>query len=138
MSFLRRFTAGFVRLRTGRVFVTVGRLDERLGLFERVLGKVDRVGTHVSDETDRLCAADLHAFIEILCDPHRALGAEAEGTGGLLLQRARGKRRSWALLGFAACDLRYGVRRTVEIGLDLHRQRLVVDNWLALLTGNRG
>ena len=67
----------------------------------------DAVGTHISDEADGF-AADVDAFIKLLRDLHRALGAEAELARGFLLQRRGDERRgrvAFVRLGFDAVDL---------------------------------
>ena len=86
----------------------------------RRLGDARRVGTHVRDETDLpLFAADIDAFVEILRQSHRALGAEAQLLGGFLLQRGRGERRGGILPLLAPLDLGDGeLRPSLEVGED--------------------
>ena len=50
------------------------------------------VRAHIGDEADRI-AADLGALIQVLRDPHRARGREAELARGFLLQRRGDERR---------------------------------------------
>src|SRR5439155_18452902 len=47
--------------------------DDLARLMERALGDVERVGTHIRDETDRRTVADRDAFIELLREDHRLL-----------------------------------------------------------------
>ena len=60
-----------------------------------------RVGTHVGNETDLpVLSPHVDAFVEILRQPHGALGTEAQLFGRFLLQRRRGegRRRIFPLL----------------------------------------
>jgi hypothetical protein len=71
----------------------------------RRFGHTRRVGTHVRDETDAVVAADVDAFVQILREPHGALGAEAQLLGGFLLQRGRGEGGGGVLAPLAPLDL---------------------------------
>src|SRR5579863_2939 len=53
----------------------------------------DRVGTHISDETNRTFFAEFDAFVQALRDHHRALHAETQFARRVLLQLAGGKGR---------------------------------------------
>ena len=67
---------------------------------QRVLREIDRIGTHIGDQADRL-AADLRTLVQLLRRAHRALRGEAELAVGVLLQgrgRERRTRRAAALL----------------------------------------
>ena len=51
------------------------------------------IGTHIGDKTHRAFGSQFDAFIEALRDHHRALDAETQFAGGLLLQGGSDKRR---------------------------------------------
>lgn len=57
------------------------------------LGKAQRVGTHIRDKADRAFAGDIHAFVELLRDAHRAPRRESQTAARLLLQRGGDERR---------------------------------------------
>src|ERR1019366_8782979 len=90
------------------------------------------VGAHVCDETNlALDFPELDAFVEILREPHRALGAEAELLGGLLLKRARLERLRRILAALASLDV--GAVEGLparDVGDDRLRARLVRDERL--------
>ena len=68
------------------------------------LGKAQRVGTHIGDKTDRAFAGDIHAFVELLRDAHRAPRREPQTAARLLLQRGGDERGRRAALALAALD----------------------------------
>ena len=86
MCFLGIFCLGLVGARLGwQCLVAVAFGYKRTQFFQRILCKIDRVGTHVGDQADCI-AANVHAFIQLLCHAHGAAGGEAEFARGLLLQ----------------------------------------------------
>ncbi len=122
MRLLSELAARFVRARFGgqHALGELG-LDVLAGF---VLGNrrdVDRVGSHVGDQTDGFAAADRDAFVQLLSDDHRALGLVAKLAAGFLLQGAGGERRVGVALtlGFLDVDDRPG--RAVEILFDQGR-----------------
>ena len=100
-----RFAIGVEARSVRQVFLAVHHLDvvPRLSGSRRRYAR--RVGAHVRDETYRTLVADLHSLVEILRQSHRALGAEAEFLGRVLLQRAGGEGRGGILSPLAALDL---------------------------------
>ena len=93
VRFLRAALA-LIKIRFGgRVFLAEVIVDEfqRIGL--RLAGDVDRVGTHVGNETDRAFRADVHAFIKLLRDAHRLVGRHPEAARCGLLERTGNERR---------------------------------------------
>ena len=71
---------------------------------ERLFRDAQRIGSHIRDETDRALARDLHAFIELLRDHHRAPRRHIELAGRLLLERRGDERRRRILLFFGIFD----------------------------------
>ncbi len=93
VSFLRVLRLGGISTRLLRhVARAEGLRDRRAGSIDGFRRHLHAVGSHVSDETDRL-AADVHALVQALRDLHRAGRAEAELGGGRLLEARRGERR---------------------------------------------
>ena len=78
--------------------------DQRADLGERLLGEVDRIGAHVGDQTDRT-AAGIDALVQLLGDPHGALGGETHLARGFLLQGRGGERRGGMALALLAFHL---------------------------------
>ena len=112
-----RGTHGFVRfLRVLALgLVDVGLVGQRAGaevarddvaqFAQRIDRQVHRVGAHVADQADGAFLADVHAFVELLRDLHRAARGEAELARGLLLQRRGGERRCRPALALLAGDV---------------------------------
>ncbi len=71
---------------------------------ESLVGKTQRVGSHVGDKADAALVRNFHALIELLGDCHCALRRHAEAARGLLLQRGCDKRGCGGFLLFAALD----------------------------------
>ena len=63
------------------------------GHLDRLAGEVGRVGSHVRDEPYATLTRDIDPFVELLGDPHRAVGRHAQPAAGRLLQSARDERR---------------------------------------------
>src|SRR5204863_2603309 len=101
-----RFSVGIETRAVWQVLLSVHHLDVVAGLNRRRRGNASRVGAHVGDEPHRALVANLHAFVEVLCEPHRALGTEAELLGGVLLERAGGERRRRILSALATLYFR--------------------------------
>ena len=81
-------------------------LDRLAGVGDRFGRHLDAVGSHISDEADRL-AAELDALVKLLSHLHGARSREAELGGGGLLKAGGGERRAWIAasgLGFDALD----------------------------------
>ncbi len=87
MSFLRVLGLGavFVGLRGQRLRAELAQ-DDLAHFGHRVVGEVSRVGTHITDQTDRLTITQRHAFVEFLGDTHGATGRESELARRFLLQ----------------------------------------------------
>jgi len=85
VGFLRVLHLGRVDPRRGRhVIVAVQRAGLLAGGRDGLLRQRDRIGTHISD---------VARFVELLGDPHGAVGREAELASGLLLQGRGAERR---------------------------------------------
>ena len=67
--------------------------DKLARFFLRQLRDIGRVGAHIGDQADAAAFADVHAFIELLGQGHRAPGGIAQAPGGFLLQGAGDERR---------------------------------------------
>lgn len=93
MSILTRLL-GLIDPRLFRdVFSTVVSRNKVPRRLDHVVVDADRVGTHVGDEADVALVAHIEAFIELLGQHHRLLGAEIELADAFLLHRRRRKRR---------------------------------------------
>ena len=57
---------------TGIILRAITLADQLARGGQRLLGKAQRVGTHIGDQADGTLGAQLHAFIELLCDRHGA------------------------------------------------------------------
>ena len=93
----------------GRVGQVVGAklcLDEAAKIVNGLVRQVDRVGTHVGDETRRPALTHIEALIQLLRHTHRALCGKAELTRSLLLQRRGNERRRRIALALLAFNLR--------------------------------
>src|SRR5207253_2028978 len=125
--------------------------DDVARLMERALGDVERVGSHIGDETDRRAVADGDAFIELLREDHRFLHRVAELARCLLLDRRGGERRrgiaaALALLDALDCVAGIGERGAVLVGsltvMDLELVALLLDDLgaerVARVVGKRG
>ena len=89
VGFLGVAGLGLVLTRPLGVFLAVNGLNDLLGIAQRLLGKVHRVGAHVGDKALALATAEIHALVELLGDLHGAAGGEAEFAVCLLLERGR-------------------------------------------------
>ena len=83
--------------------------DHLANLLHRLGRERHRVGTHVGDQADAALAR-VHAFIQLLCHAHGALGGEAELARSFLLQRRGGERRRRVAAALLAIDLQHGER----------------------------
>ncbi len=92
---------------TGRqILRTVALGDQDSNFVEGVLGQIDRVGAHVGDQTH--CAvAGVDTLVQLLGDPHGALGGEAQLARGFLLQGGGGEGRGGVTLALLALDPRH-------------------------------
>ena len=62
----------------GHVLGAVALFDDVTDFADRDVCQRDRIGTHISNESDITFARQLDAFIEALRDPHRPLRVEAK------------------------------------------------------------
>ena len=104
---LRRYEVGAVALR-----------DDAARLVLRDLRDVQRVGTHIRDQTRLTLSGDVHSFVKLLRDRHRALRRETEAARCLLLQRARRKRRRRAAQLLLLLHFADAVRSASQVGDD--------------------
>ena len=116
---------------TGIILRAITLADQLARGGQRLLGKAQRVGTHIGDQADGALGAQLHAFIELLCDRHGAPRRHIELARSLLLKRRgdKGRRRRAAL--FRTLDGRDGKLPARNVALDLECFLLAVQ--LALL-----
>ena len=128
MRLLRIFLRFFeLARRLGQVIGAKLCLDETTQVINGLVRQVDRVGTHVGDETRGPALSDIKAFIQLLRHAHRALRSKAELARGLLLQRRGDEgwgRIALALLAFDLSDEEFtrgtgnqGIARRVRAGL---------------------
>ena len=104
-----------------REVAAVALADDVMGFELRRLGQVDRIGTHVGDETGGF-AVDLDALIQALGHRHGALGAISKLAAGLLLEGAGGE--GWCRVALAAAHLERadrGRRAAQLLGVGLGR-----------------
>ena len=66
---------------------------------DRLFGEIGRVGTHVGDQAHPALARQVDALVELLGNPHRAVGRHAQPAAGGLLQGARDEGRIGAGAG---------------------------------------
>ena len=87
----------------------------------RFIGNTERVGSHIGDQTvnTTIRRTEVHAFIKLLRDLHRAFGMKAETTGRHLLKARRFKRRLWAFVFLGAFGRFDGKFRFLASGYDL-------------------
>ena len=78
--------------RGGHIFTAVFGGDEGAAAVLRFRRNRHGVRSHVSDETDG-AGTHIHAFVQLLGDPHGLAGGEAEGAAGCLLERTGDKGR---------------------------------------------
>ena len=79
-------------------------VDIRSQLDHRLLGERHRVGSHVGDQPRR-AAAGVDTFVELLGNPHGAIGGKSQLARRLLLQSRRGEGRRRISLALALVDL---------------------------------
>src|SRR6184192_985330 len=113
--------------------------DDVARLMERALGDVERVGSHIGDESDRRAVADGDAFIELLREDHRFLHRVAELARCLLLDRRGGERRRGIAAALALLDALDCVTGICEGGTMLIGSLTVMDlELVALLLDDLG
>ena len=123
-QFQRRRTDGFMRILTGLfglvdaglvgdVFFAVVRRNELPRGLDHIIVDADRVRTHVGNEADVALVAHIEAFIELLGQHHRLLGAEVELADTFLLHRRRRERRLGLAFALALFDLHNRIRFVV-------------------------
>ncbi len=76
----------------GHVGRPVPLLQVAAGHVDRLAGEVRRVGSHVGDQAHAAFVGQVDALVELLGDPHRAVGGHAETARRGLLQRAGDER----------------------------------------------
>ncbi len=100
------------------VFLAVGCGDFLRNSLQCHLREIERVGTHVGDETHRALARDVHALVELLGDGHGAARRHIELARGLLLQGGSGERQRGRALLVRALDVRHGKGLVADVGDD--------------------
>ena len=113
----------FVVARLGqRVLRTVQLLDDVRDVGQSLLGDVDRVGTHVGDQTDLTLPGEVDTLVQALGELHGLPGREAELSRRLLLQRRRGEWRRGGSLDLLLTHLGHavgGLPQPNHVGLGL-------------------
>ncbi len=103
--------------RFGNVTGAVIGVDHAADLAQRLVGHVDAVGPHISNESDRL-AAEVDSLVEPLRDAHGVGRGKAELAARLLLQRRGGEGRIGVAPGGLGVDQRHreggGLERLLE------------------------
>ena len=123
------------------IFLAVAPLDKISGSSHRLVGKTQRVGTHIGNQTRGTFTGHVHTFIQLLGNRHGLLGCKAQLAGCLLLQGGSGKRRRSRTLLFRLLYIGYGKELTGNV-ID-NRLRLSFTFQFPLLvlapvTGNKG
>ena len=114
-----------------QVLLPVHHLDVVARLVSRGRRHASGVGAHVGDQADSAFLTDLDSFVEILRQPHRPLGAEAQFLRRVLLERARRERRGRILAPLATLYFRDLERLArLERGENLVGFALVADDGL--------
>ena len=106
-GFVRILRAGLGLIAAGLaviILVAVKTADKAPGGGHSFLGETKGVGAHICDETDRSLAGDVHAFVELLRNAHRAPRRKPQTSACLLLERGGDERRRRAALALAALD----------------------------------
>src|SRR2546429_1120439 len=85
----------------GQVAFAVLLADVIARLGDGRIGHAYRVGAHVGDEAHGALLPDLDPLVQLLGEPHRDRGREAQLLGGFLLQGA-GAKRGWRGAGWAS------------------------------------
>ena len=125
-----------------QVFIAIGFTDIRITGGARLVRNTQRVGTHIGDETGNPFAGHVHAFVQLLCGTHGAVGGKTEFAVGLLLHGGGDKRRGGSDLPFAGFYRRGGKGSPLKLRQNSIGGRLILDLDLALLvavqTGREG
>ena len=110
VRFLRvaRFVLVHAR-RIGHGFRAIQLADHLANFTDGFVGKIDRIGTHVGDETDGALAV-VDTFIKLLRESHGALRRVAELARRFLLQRRGGEGRRRVAVTLLALDVEHGER----------------------------
>src|SRR5207248_5466055 len=111
--------------------INVGRLRQKLlakvrgdkfaALIERILSDTRGIRTHVGDKAYRSFVAELYALIQALGNHHGAFHAETQLARGVLLELARGERRSCAAAPFLFLDRTHTPLRLAQSSCNLFR-----------------
>ena len=86
------------------VVVAEGSSDVAARFTQRLLGERHGVGSHVGDQPLAVAAAEVDAFVQPLCDPHRLARGHAQTPARRLLQRRGGEGRRRTLPGGLPVD----------------------------------
>ena len=104
------------------ILVAVTVTDKISGGSHGLVRKAQGVGTHVGDQTQSAFALHVHAFVQLLCHSHGALGGEAQLPGSLLLEGGSGEGRCSGALLLGLLDVGDGellVLHVIDDGLGL-------------------
>ena len=132
-----RILCGLLRTVMNRFFRqivgAVLRADELPRFIECGIAHSRRVGAHVSDQADRSLAANLDAFVEMLCDHHRTLHRKAEFARSFLLQFRSNE--GWNRIAFALLrrDFIDNKRLSLRLGNEILRLHVIADEDFRLL-----
>ena len=80
-----------------------------------LIGKPQRVGTHIGDQTQSTLTCHIHTFIQLLGDGHGPLGGHIQLPGSLLLQGRGGKRRRSGALFLTLFHIGDGKFLTIDV-----------------------
>ena len=107
--------------------------DEIGSILHGFIGKTQRVGTHIGDQTQRALAGHIHTFIQLLGNGHGALGGETQLAGCFLLQGRSGKGRRGGLFLFRLLHIGDGKLFTFNVMDHFQRFRFVIQFTLLFL-----
>ena len=86
------------------ISLAIALTDKGSGICHGLVGKPQRVGTHIGNETQGALPCHVYALIQLLGDGHGALGSHVQLPGCLLLQGRGGKGRRGRAAFFAALN----------------------------------
>ncbi len=136
MSLLGIFGFGFVDLwRFGELVGTIALADVVTDFIDGLLGQIDRVGTHIGDQTGGAIPS-IDAFVELLGDAHGALGGEAQFAPCFLLQGGRdegGRGITLALLFLDFFNLQFAGGGGLDLLFGIAGIMFIIDTELAEL-----
>src|SRR6185369_3822704 len=100
---------------------------------ERGIRNTRRIGSHVSDQTDRTLVTEFNALVKFLGHHHRPLHCKAEFARGFLLEFRRDEWWNWIAFSFLGGDVVDYERLLLCFGDNVVSLCLIFDEDLVLL-----